>query len=314
MSRSFYQLIAAAFAALLALPALATDYDLYVLAGQSNMDGYGLIKDLEEADRGPVAGVHIFHGSPTPDKVPLGAAGLWQPLRPGHGRGFKSNGAANQYSNAFGPELFFAKTLRQANPNRPIAIVKYSRGGTSIHQAVARHFGCWEPDFTGGEGKGKGINQYDHFLSTLDAALAVRDIDGDGEDDHLIPAGILWMQGESDAHAKVSADAYQANLKRLMDLMRAALRCDDLPVVIGRISDSGQDKKDGKVWDFGETVRKAQAGFVKEDPSAALVTETDKYGYSDPYHYDTAGFIDLGKQFALSMLGLHGAKPGEPSR
>jgi hypothetical protein len=91
-----------------------------------------------------------------------------------------------------------------------------------------------------------------------------------------------------------------------MDLIRAALHSDDLPVVIGRISDSGQDEEheDGKVWNHGEIVRKEQASFVAHDPRAALVTTTDDYGYSDPWHYDSAGYLDLGKQFAIAVHGL----------
>ena len=89
-----------------------------------------------------------------------------------------------------------------------------------------------------------------------------------------------------------------------MDLIRAAFRVDDLPVAIGRISDSGQDDTDGMIWDFGEAVRAAQAAFVENDARAALVTSTDNYGYSDPYHYDTAGYLDLGKRFAEALHSL----------
>jgi iduronate 2-sulfatase len=89
----------------------------------------------------------------------------------------------------------------------------------------------------------------------------------------------------------------------LVDLIRAAFRVDDLPVVIGQISDSGRDA-DGKVWDHGEIVRAAQAAFVAEDGAAALVTTTDQYGYSDTWHYDSAGFLDLGRSFAEAMFRL----------
>ena len=89
-----------------------------------------------------------------------------------------------------------------------------------------------------------------------------------------------------------------------MDLIRAALRQDDLPVVIGRISDSGQDEEDGKVWDYGEELRAAQQSFVENDGRAALVTSTDGYGNSDKWHYDTEGYLDLGRQCAKAMSGL----------
>jgi hypothetical protein len=112
------------------------------------------------------------------------------------------------------------------------------------------------------------------------------------------------MQGESDAaHTVEIARRYQDNLKQLVDLIRAALRVDDLPVVIGRISDSGRDD-DGKVWDHGEIVRSAQAAFVAQDGAAAFVITTDQYGYSDTWHYDSEGYLDLGRRFADALYRL----------
>jgi hypothetical protein len=86
--------------------------------------------------------------------------------------------------------------------------------------------------------------------------------------------------------------------------MRAALRDDDLPVVIGQIADSGQDS-DGKVMDFAEIVREAQARFVESDSDAAIVTSTSDYGFlADGWHYDNEGYLDLGAQFADAILRL----------
>ena len=99
------------------------------------------------------------------------------------------------------------------------------------------------------------------------------------------------------------AGKYEANLKRLMDLMRAAFRVDDLPVVIGRIVDSGQDD-DGMVWDYTDIVRLGQESFTLKDACAALVTSTDEYGFSDKYHFDSAGYIDLGRRFAEAVMEL----------
>ncbi len=88
-----------------------------------------------------------------------------------------------------------------------------------------------------------------------------------------------------------------------MDLIRAAFRTDDLPIVIGRISDSG-NADDGKVWKYGREIRWQQARFINQDVNAAIVTTTDNYNYSDPWHYDSAGYIDFGKQFAKEMNTL----------
>jgi hypothetical protein len=278
----------------------AKDYKLYYLGGQSNMDGFGYVHELSDSLKNPLKNVKIFHGNTAPDQTPVDGRGIWAELSPGHGSGFKSDGDSNSYSNRFGVELTFACKLLELDSTSNIALIKYSRGGTSIDIAAARRFGCWDPDFN----DSTGINQYDHFLATIRNATAVRDIDGDGESDRLIPSGIVWMQGESDAHpSEEIARRYLANLKRLMDLIRAALRVDDLPVVIGRISDSGK-VDDGIVWDYGDIVRRSQAFYVENDVRAALVTSTDNYKYSDPWHYDSKGYIDLGEKFAEAMFRL----------
>ncbi len=284
---------------LIALNISAKKYIVFYLGGQSNMDGHGKVKELPKELNKSISGVYIFHGNSTIDSFQVGGEGVWDVLQPGHGAGHSSTFEGNNLSEKFGVELTFALEMQKFYPNENIALIKYSRGGTSIHKDAAGPFGCWEPDFT----VGTGINQYDHFLATVKNAYAIRDIDGDGEEDELIPAGILWMQGESDCGKLEWANQYAANLKRLMDLIRAAFRTDDLPVVVGRISDSGNSPT-GKVWKYGRVVRWQQAQFVSRDENAALVTSTDNYDYSDPYHYDTEGYIDFGKQFAKEMRSL----------
>lgn len=280
-----------------AVSAHAKDFHVYYLGGQSNMDGYGFVSELPEDLAAPVEGVWIFHGNMGKDGTPADGRGRWSLLQPGHGRNFASDGKTNQYSDRFGLELTFARAMKEKFPDRNIALIKYSRGGTSIDKdaKAATTFGCWDPEWDGGEGDGKGVNQYDHFLATLKNARADTDIDDDGEVDRLLPAGILWMQGESDAMAPEIAAEYEENLRELMEDIRREFGNEKAKVVVGRITD-------WPVWVHGDRVRKAQADFVKKDGNAALVTSTDKYGNSDKWHYDTGGYIDLGKQFAAKFL------------
>jgi hypothetical protein len=288
----------------------ATEFELYFLGGQSNMEGFGQVSELPDELSRKLEGVYIFHSPAKPDSVPATGEGKWTVFRPGHGTGFRFADDENVYSSRFGLEVSLLHALKaklsDSDPNRKIAVIKYARNGSSIAIEAARQFGCWDPDFENGTGEYADVNQYDHFLATVRQALQDRDIDNDGETDRLIPAGIAWMQGESDAAMDAEiANAYQANLKRLIDLFRAALRTDDLPVVIGRISDSGRSNQ-GKVWPHGETVRDAQQRFVEDDTAAALVISTDRYDYSDPWHYDSEGYVDLGRQFAKAFAALHG--------
>ena len=208
---------------------------VFYLGGQSNMDGYGYNSDLPPSLNKEFKDVFIFHGNSVPDKQENGGLGKWETLKPGHGTDFTSSSEKNNLSNRFGIELSFAKKLQELYPNQKFAFIKYSRGGTSIDTLAAGQFGSWDVDYKGTNG----INQYDHFLTTLQTALNTNDIDGDGKEDILIPSGILWMQGESDAaYTEQIANNYYNHLKRLMDLMRANFHSDDLPVVIGKISDS----------------------------------------------------------------------------
>ncbi|NMR33058.1 sialate O-acetylesterase [Chryseobacterium aquaticum] len=273
---------------------------VFVLAGQSNMNGFGYNKDLPN-DLKTFKDVYIFQGNSVPDGDLNGGIGKWEVLKPGNGTGFKTDGKTNTLSDRFGLELSFAKRMKELFPNDKIALIKYAREGTSIDSVARADFGCWDAYFHGKNG----INQYDNFLKTVKNALSETDIDGNGKRDEIIPYGILWMQGEGDAsYDEAIANRYYSHLKTLMNQMRAALLTDDLPVVIGKISDSGKNEK-GRVWNTGELVQYAQEKFVENDKNAAIVRSTKKYNYgNDPWHYDSSGYIDLGKNFADEIFKL----------
>lgn len=276
-------------------------YLLFYLGGQSNMVGYGYNKDLPDSLNKTYKDVYIFHGSTADDGANNGGVGIWEPLKPGHGEGHSASAKGNQFSDRFGLELSFADRLQELYPNQKIALIKYAKGGTSIDTLAAGNFGSWDPDF-----KGKnGINQYDHFLSTLNNALSIKDIDGNGQPDLLVPSGILWMQGESDGDkTEEIALKYYEHLTRLMNLMRAALRQDDLPVLVGKITDSLNPNYGGKVWPYGDLIQYAEEKFARTDPNAAIIRNTKYYGASDPWHYLSADYIDFGKAFADEYFKL----------
>lgn len=275
-------------------------YQVYYLGGQSNMDGLGLVSELPPDLNKVQDQVRIFHGSPAADDGAVGGRGLWTALRPGHGFWFSSDGVSNKYSDLFGPELSFGQRLAELQPDRNIALIKYSRAATSIDPDASGGFGCWEVGYS----QGNGVNQFDHFLNTVNTAMAVEDIDGDGVKETLVPAGIIWMQGESDAdYSREIAERYLSNLTDLMTAIRGAFKQPDLPVVIGQITDSSQDIE-GKNWENGLIVRAAQKTFTDQDQNASLVTITDSLGYIDQAHYDSDGNIKLGRHFADAVFEL----------
>jgi hypothetical protein len=303
MKRRFFPLFAIGLISLIGISQnLEKDrFRLFFLGGQSNMEGHGLNTELPDSLSTMTENVWIFHGYPTGDGNQKGGLGKWDNLKPGNGAGFTSDGVSNKLSYKFGPELSFGKKLEQLYPGEKIALIKYARGGSSIDSLAAREYGSWEIDFLNADG----INQFDHFLTTVKGALNSKDIDGNGIEDVLVPSGIIWMQGESDATMTEDiAQRYYTNLRRLMNLIRATFRDDNLPIIIGKISDSGLDNK-GKTWRYGELVQHAQEDYVRKDRNAAIVRDTKNYEYSDPWHYDSEGYIDLGIKFALAVFLLN---------
>jgi hypothetical protein len=283
----------------------ASDYKLYFLGGQSNMSGYGFVRELPNTLLTEAPRVLIFTGRPAADNARGGGTGVWEPLRPGHGTGFDTDGRANALTNRFGPELMFGRTMADLAPGSRIALVKYARDSTSL-QAGASGYGNWDPEFA----EGDGINQFDHARTAIRNAFSTFDIDGDGRRDRLVPAGIIWMQGEADAlHSRAAAEAYEANLKRLMDHLRATLRVGELPVVVGKITDSGM-AADGSNMDHIDIVQRAQESFARNDACASFVTITDELDYlDDGWHYDTDGFLRLGAAFAKAVHALEASCP-----
>lgn len=272
---------------------------VFYLGGQSNMEGLGLNKELPKELMKGFDDIYIFHGNYLLDGEDGGGLGIWQELKPGHGAGFESDGENNKLSDRFGPELSLGKRLKELYPDKKIALIKYAKGGSKLDTIGGVEGGTWAPGFYGFVRP----NQTDYFLTTLNNAFAVNDINNDGIEDRLIPSGIFWMQGESDALNKEAALHYYDNLNTMMCIIRGALRDMNLPIVNGKISDSGMGRI-GKIWKHGELVMYAQEQFYEKVPNTRLVRTTQHYGYSDPAHYDSDGYIDLGIQFANDLYML----------
>ena len=274
-------------------------YRVYFLGGQSNMDGYGFNNDLPEELSGADSLLRIYAGEDVEDGTEGGGEGLWAPLAPGYGTNFTTDGATNTLSDRFGPEISFGHALANSPGGEGVAIIKFSRGGTALIHGVSG-YGSWDPDYSEKNER----NLYDQALTAIESAMKAGDVDGDGRADRLIPAGIIWMQGEADAYDNQSASLnYDQNLARLMQLFREALDDDQLPVVIGRIKDSG-DTAETRVMTYSNEVRAAQARFVEQDSCAKLVTISDDFDFIDGWHYRSKDYVALGEAFADAVTEL----------
>lgn len=255
----------------------ATTYDVYLLAGQSNMDGRGKAAELTDEQRKPLEGVSIYYRNP-----PASTDG-WKPLTPGYSiaPGYKGK----LPSPTFGPEIGFARAMIEAQPDRRLALIKGSKGGTSLAKD-------WSPGV-----KGKPDTQgpcYRNFLHTIE--LAKKELKAG---DSFVLCGLLWHQGESDASS--TADVYQERLTTFIARIREDLGQPDLPVVVGEVFDNG--KRD--------SVRKATRALASAVPQVRFAGAEGLKTFDAGTHFDAASQITLGQRYAKEMLLLRGQRPVE---
>jgi iduronate 2-sulfatase len=253
---------------LLAGTAQADTYDVYILAGQSNMDGRGSVSSLSGTLATPQTGQLIYYANPGDGDATVKSNG-WQTLAPGFSVSPGTSRSSALPNGTFGPEIGFVDTLTQANPSgNPVAIIKVARGGTNLNSD-------WSP--TG--------FMYQALLTEVDAAMQAL---GTGGDTGAI-RGMLWHQGESDS---ADLDHYQDNLETLIGDVRTLVADPLLPFVIGELAQT----KSQAFRTLQQTIADENLG-VGFASSASLNTP-------DGTHFDAAGQVVLGQRYAEQIAIL----------
>ena len=251
--------------------------DLWVLAGQSNMEGVGDLIDVET----PHPLVHSFQSREewAPAEEPLHWLG--ESPRPIHhtiwGLTMPETPAPRDTSRLKGSGLglTFAKTLADAT-GVPIGLIPSAHGGTSMQQ--------WEPSRKAMDG------------NSLYGATLLR-VEANGGK----VAGILWYQGESDANP-ADASVYGQRMTELVQAFRTDFGQPTLPFYLvqlgGFVTPVDQNQVDG--WN---SVREAQRNLASDLPPPAAVVSAIDCGLDDLIHIDTDGLKMLGTRLAAVALG-----------
>ena len=177
---------------------------VFVLAGQSNMDGGGVVEELPAELKGPQANTLFVRFWDT----------QFKPLDPA------------KLGKSFGPEVTFGNEMAKAL-KRPVGMIKLSSGGTSIEQH-------WNPvTFDREKHVGELYKRLTGYVSGIQA-----------KQKNVKVAGMIWMQGEADAkyHSK-TVEQYRDKLEALIDGCRKEFGAPDMPFVCGRMNASGQYEK-----------------------------------------------------------------------
>jgi lysophospholipase L1-like esterase len=182
--------------------------------------------------------------------------GKWMPVAPTH---------------RVGPDVSFGHAIAKALPDENIRLIKYAINGTSLYKQ-------WAPT-TG--------PMYIGFMKAAKGALA----DLENKQVPYKIAGMLWLQGESDAVDKKGA-AYEKNLSAFIKHMREKFKSPDMPFIIARVRNFyGKGAQ-------AQMVRKAQQDLAEKMKNVAWFDTDDLNPLINGGHYNLPNTIEIGNRFA----------------
>jgi len=167
-------------------------FRVFVLMGQSNMQGAGRAKEL----KAPYNQKH--------DRIRIWANGSWQYFVP---------------SNRHGPGVSFVHQLADYWPDDTIGIIKVASGGTGI-RGFEKNWSFERANLTFDGKKG---SLYKDLMNAVAEAKRISNPEF---------SGFFWKQGAADGTKKILAKEYYDTFKQLISDLRTDLDAPELPVFL----------------------------------------------------------------------------------
>ena len=282
---------------------------VFVLAGQSNMVGYGSIFDpendpgsLEDVIQNDVDGVWSNIGGPG-NWTSLDNAFLYFARDEDT---IKTNVTVGQgaHPHLIGPELMFAYQLDEYYDD-PILIIKTAWGGKSLAED-------FRPPSAGGT-TGEFYNAMIQKVKEVTENLGT-EFPAIGTTDFEI-SGFVWFQGWNDGASNSFLDEYESNLYHLVNDVRNDLDIPDLPVVIASSGQGGYEQiNDPWVQSMqnivsiaqqtvgcNDTLYSGKVGFVDTKPYYLNLSASP---HDAIYHFNNNAltFLNIGKAMGEEMI------------
>ena len=279
---------------------------VFILAGQSNMEGHGIVSLDLNRNQGRGSLEYIVKDPATKERykhlvdengqwVVRDDVKIWYLGRTG---GLTVGYGARE--DRIGPELQFGHVLGDRYDN-PVLLIKIAWGGKSL----AKDF---RPPHSGGQVGPyytKVIEHTREVLTTLATLLP------DWEDRRYELAGFGWHQGWNDRVNQAFNDEYEKNLAHFIRDIRKDLGVDDLPFVIAETGMSGHQETHPRAL----SLMRAQAAVAQYEQfkgNVAFVGTKDFYRPKEispsgqSYHWNTNAETCclIGEAMANAMLNL----------
>ncbi len=264
--------------------------DVWLLAGQSNMEGRGRIEGAPHPHPRVRARFMVGHWGISREPIPFpqessDSVHCAQPLALAAIRRLR-----RQARTGVGPGVFFGREMVRRSGGIPQGLIGVAHGGTAMSQ--------WDPSLK----RLGGRSLYGSMLRAL------------RETGQPI-SGVLWYQGESDANP-TCVPHYTRRMRRLVAALRHDLRQPRLPflmVQIGKVFGTGW----AAGWDVASwnQIQEQQRLLENDIPRLACVASVD-LAMDDAIHVGSAGFSRLGARLARLADGLvygHRKEPPAPS-
>ncbi|MBT7103285.1 MAG: hypothetical protein HN598_05545 [Planctomycetes bacterium] len=268
---------------------------VFILAGQSNMEGHGQIRSLDMLGKDPKHGkllslLKADDGSwKTRDDVTIS----WQAKNKKHGPLTVGWGYGDQ---EIGPELLFGAIVGE-HFDEPVLLIKTAWGGKDVY-CDFRSPAAGKPtdadaamlERQAADGQERKVGHfYRQMISEIEQCLAnIDDVVPGYQGQGYELAGMAWFQGWNDFcqwHVQVDGERigdqlianYSKNLAAMFQDVRKDLKAPDLPIAIGEMGVGGHEMaaRAKKNPDDGEAMammnfRKAQQA-VADDPALERV-------------------------------------------
>ncbi len=271
-----------------------TPQDVWILAGQSNMEGCGLLVEALPTDER----VWSFTSAGNWEVAEEPLHRFWESFTPVHpnflreafpdlaGRSNEELAREDLATRPHGAGLGLPFGVAMAEvTGKPVGLLPCAHGGTSLGQ--------WSQDLA----HLGGASLYGGMLERVRRAGGT-------------PCGLLWYQGESDCNP-ADARTYAERFDAWIAAARRDIGQPDLPVVVVQLGRwiVEVDEATNEAWDI---VREALLQLPQRVANTAVVSAID-LPLADGIHVSTLGHTRLAQRMAKAFLHLAGAPGGVPT-
>jgi len=166
----------------------------------------------------------------------------------------------------------FARTLIEDIPDSiSILLIPTAVGGSSISQWL-------------GDSLHRNVKLLSNFKDHINTAK-----------NHGEIKGILWHQGESDAHPG-GIPEYHLRLSELFKIFRTTAENEKLPIIIGEL---GSYSRDAENW---KMINSKILDYSRSDPNSFIVSTSDFTHNGDGVHFNSTGQRLMGQRMAREFV------------